>query len=70
MQRSGHRGAPAPAATYCEERQPLALVCVSAPAEGDLNDMPHLTEALKRSVPEMEQANCVLLESLRAQGKG
>jgi CheY-like chemotaxis protein len=35
----------------------------------NLNDLSHLTEALKQSVPEMEQANRVLLESLRAQGK-
>jgi len=35
----------------------------------NLNDLPHLTEALKRSVPETEQAYRVLLESLHAQGK-
>ena len=35
----------------------------------NLNDLPHLTEALKRSVPETEQVYRVLLESLHAQGK-
>ena len=35
-----------------------------------LNDLPHLAEALKRSLAETEQAHRVLLESLRAQGKG
>lgn len=153
--------APEPPATYSEQRQPLALVCVSAPAERDqvvaalkaegyaaqvatstadaiqrlrfmayalaviregfgtpagdgnpvldhvaempmgarrgmhvvlvspnagshdsaaaftrsvnlvlnLKDLPHLAEALKRSVAETEQAYRVLLDSLRAQGK-
>jgi CheY-like chemotaxis protein len=36
----------------------------------NLNDLPHLTEALKRSVAETEQVHRVLLESLHAQGKG
>ncbi len=35
-----------------------------------LNDPPHLAEALKRSLAETGQAHRVLLESLRAQGKG
>ena len=34
------------------------------------NDLPHLTEALNRSVAETEQVYRVLLESLHAQGKG
>ncbi len=36
----------------------------------NLKDLPHLAEALKRSVAETEQASRVLLDSLRAQGKG
>jgi hypothetical protein len=36
----------------------------------NLNDLPHLTDALKRSVAETEQVHRVLLESLHAQGKG
>ena len=35
----------------------------------NLNDLPHLTVALKRSVAEAEQVRRVLLESLHAQGK-
>ena len=35
-----------------------------------VDDLPHLGEALKRSREETEQANHVLLESLRALGKG
>jgi CheY-like chemotaxis protein len=36
----------------------------------NLKDLPHLAEALMRSVAETEQANRVLLDSLRAQGRG
>jgi len=36
----------------------------------NLKDLPHLAEALKPSVAETEQAHRVLLESLRAHGKG
>ena len=36
----------------------------------NLNDLPHLTEALKRSLADAEQDHRVLLETLRAQGKG
>jgi len=35
----------------------------------NLNDLPHLAEALKRAVAETEQVHRVLLESLHAQGK-
>ncbi len=35
-----------------------------------LNDLPHLAEALKRSLAETEQSYRVLLDSLRAHGKG
>jgi CheY-like chemotaxis protein len=35
-----------------------------------VNDLPHLAEALKRSQAEAEQVHRVLLESLRALGKG
>jgi CheY-like chemotaxis protein len=35
-----------------------------------VDDLPHLPEALKRSREETEQAQRVLLESLRALGKG
>jgi CheY-like chemotaxis protein len=36
----------------------------------NLKDLPHLAEALKRSAAETEQAYRVLLDTLRAQGKG
>lgn len=36
----------------------------------NLKDLPHLAEALKRSLTETEQAHRVLLDSLRAHGKG
>jgi hypothetical protein len=36
----------------------------------NLKDLPHLAEALKRSLAETEQGYRVLLDSLRAHGKG
>jgi hypothetical protein len=36
----------------------------------NVKDLPHLAEALKRSAAETEQAYRVLLDTLRAQGKG
>jgi hypothetical protein len=35
-----------------------------------VNDLPHLGEALKRSLAETDQTHRLLLESLRALGKG
>ena len=48
---------------------PTAAFAKSVNLTLNLNDLPHLTDALKRSIPEAEQVNRVLLETLHAQGK-
>jgi hypothetical protein len=49
---------------------PTAAFARSVNLALNLNDLPHLTEALKRSLADAEQDHRVLLETLRAQGKG
>jgi hypothetical protein len=66
MRRSMHAVFIGPGVT---SHYPTAAFTKSVNLTLNLNDLPHLTEALKRSVPEMEQANRVLLESLNAKGK-